>query len=253
MQYYTVNDNTAYDRFYALFDAIYDADYTNLKEDSYLCPECEKILIWKKWVEPRIVRLSKPLFGDMVFSTASADGVLVSQRFKDLYEKSGLKGITAFYKLDNVLVSRNAKKQLIPPPYYYIEIAMANAIYDPERTISFPDTGCIYKKNVEITKDGVKRCRLCRPYNFGGYPAFKGFGIKYLDDNLLDIFTFYPRSKDEHFSQNFVDWALENNITNFKGKIIKTEDYVSEFTPIDELVNKIEQEHIERLKRGEEY
>jgi len=242
MQYYTL-EYTLFDRFYALYDPIEPLNRS--EDDSFLCPECGYILVWTKWVEPRGVRLSKPLFGDVVFDS---DDMLVSQRFKDLYEESDLKGITAFHKLDKVLVSRNTKKQLEPPTYYYIEVAVANAIFDPEKTTALPLGR--NKKNYDI-REGVKRCRLCHPYNYDTMAHIKGFGIKYLDDNLLDIFAIYPRAKEKHFSQKFVDWALENNITNFKGKIIRTEDYTEVWE--DNTEEKLEQTLKARLKRGEEY
>jgi hypothetical protein len=241
MQYYTLDYET-FDKFYAMYDPI---DPWNLTEDdSYLCPECGRILVWTKWAEPRCVKLTKPLFGDVVLDFHD---MLVSQRFKDLYEKSDLKGITAFHKLDKVLVSGNAKKQLEPPTYYYIETAVANAIFDPERTtvVLCDESG----ENHEI-KYGVKRCRLCKPYNYNIH-YIRGFGIKYLDDDLLDIFGFYPRAKYKHFSQRFVDWALENNITNFKGKIIRIEEYTT--VPEETTFDRLEQDMKARLKQGEEF
>jgi len=248
MQFYTL-DNMNYDRFYALFDSI---EPYNDVEDPVLCPECGRILIWRKWIEPRCVKLSKPLFGDVALNLV--DNMIVSQRFKNLYEQSGLKGIKSFNPIDKVLVSRNAKKQLIPPMYYHIELEMANAVYDLEKTVCLPASYCKNRESLEVTNGGIKRCSLCNPYNYDCVPTIKGFGIKYLDNNFLDIFHFYPRTRHVHFSQKFIDWALENNITNFKGKIQKTEDYWHpDVREMLEYQHKKEAEHIERLKRGEEF
>jgi hypothetical protein len=246
MQFYTLDFET-FDRFYAMFDPI--APIT-LGNGPIKCPKCDRPIFVGYWVEPRCVKLSKPLFGDIVIDVV--EGLLVSQRFKDLYEKSSLKGIKAFYLLDKVTVSRNAKKQLIPPTYYFIELEWAtNAVYDPQKTVCFSSDSLKNKKNLKITPDGITRCSLCNPYNYGCLSYMRGYGIEFLDDNPLDIFHLYARAGSINFSQKFVDWALANNITNFKGKIQRTEEYV--FVIEEGIEQELEQKIIDRLKRGEEY
>ena len=249
MQYYTLHFlNTDADKFYATYDIL---DPYKLSDNPYFCLKCGRQIYAGEWSEPRKIRLSKPLFGDVVVSLSSY--LIVSQRFKDLYEKSGLKGIKTFYKLDTVLVSRNAKKQLVPPPYYQIVIEVANATFDSKKTTCLPASYCENRKNLKVTSNGIKRCHLCNPYNYDCVPDLKGYGIKFLDDNLLDIFDFSAHRCHINFSQKFIDWALANNISNFKGKIARTEEYLYAFRSIDEVVKLTEEFRAERLKRGEEY
>ncbi len=99
------------------------------------CPLCGKSL--STYALPplrREIHIAKPFFGDLIYSF----GIYCSERFKILYEQSGLKGIEQFRMIDILrVVTHNGvrKAKLSPLPTYYLaDIVVDGAIMDYKRS-----------------------------------------------------------------------------------------------------------------------
>lgn len=97
------------------------------------CPVCGRAVGRLKWLPPYRVKLSsaKPeKWGDFVWGAGFT--LLVSDRFKAIYEQEGLKGVKYFAPVDIVRVG-NRKTGDLPkglPTYYLIEIVWRGAKLD---------------------------------------------------------------------------------------------------------------------------
>ncbi len=79
------------------------------------CEVCNSPISLKKWLLPYNVRVTKKRLGDII--VGDVHPFLVSQKFKDLYEAGGFKGIDRFSP-----VSLFFRKQPLKVAYYYPHI-----------------------------------------------------------------------------------------------------------------------------------
>lgn len=86
--------------------------------DAPRCPICGRFTGMRMWLPPYQVELDcwGKAFGDMVLGTAS-DDILVSQRFKSLWEEQGLSGLSGFEPVEVLKVKRRKAKG--DPPRYF--------------------------------------------------------------------------------------------------------------------------------------
>ena len=103
------------------------------EEGGIKCPVCGEFVRGLPWLPPHRVKLSsaKPeKWGDFVWG-AGFD-LIVSDRFKAVYEREGLTGITAFYPVEVVRVGMRKSGDLPPglPTYYLVEIVWGGANQD---------------------------------------------------------------------------------------------------------------------------
>ena len=241
MQYY-VPKFLEYDRFYAMCDSV--DRQVEVMDDSEDCPLCKRRPYVYRWTAPYKIVLSKPLFGDMMF--AESCELIVSQAFREAYEKEHLTGIVEFCPLEEVRVKRNTKKQLIPPTYYYAKTIRALATYDMEKTV--------YEKTHMNTEN---LCPICSPTGYNmQYDTFYGFDIKFLDQSQkdLDILRIYPIRWREIFSQRVWDMAEKYGLKNITNKLIPTQEYlILPATKFSENCKRVEEEIKQRLRNGLEY
>ncbi len=99
------------------------------------CPKCGKRLkIYHLPPLRREIHVAKPYFGDFI----SDSDIYCSERFKTLYEQSGLKGIEQFRKIDilRVVTHNGVRKAKLPPlpTYYLADIIVDGAILDYKRS-----------------------------------------------------------------------------------------------------------------------
>jgi len=169
------------------------------------CPECGSPIGSLFWQEPRKIILSKPRYGDFI----CGNDFLVSENFKDAYEKSNLKGIKRFIPVTISKVRYMGKKSPSPPLYYTIEL-----IY------SFARVNLI--KSVIKGQRDDRYCKLCSPFLC---TKDKINGI-FIDDRNWggdDIFHLHEMGSSMYASQKFVDFCLKNKFTNFMYE--NTHDY----------------------------
>lgn len=183
------------------------------------CPKCGGPIGRLEWLEPRKVKFSKPKYGEFVYG----HNLLVSERFKTLYESSGLKGIQSFLPVEvaKARVAHLRGKPLPDTQYYALELVRSYARLD-----------------LKLSKiSGQKqehRCDLCTPLPI----TMNEIDGLYLDDSEWkgeSIFHLHEMGATIFISQEFVDFCLEHKFTNFK--CINTKDYqvlnATLFDPLD--------------------
>jgi hypothetical protein len=101
--------------------------------DCEYCPVCHRPVSSRKWLPPYKVRLSnrKPeRWGDFVWGAGFS--LLVSSRFKGIYESEGLKGIDEFSEPVEITGAGTIKSSMLPvlPVYHHIHVPWGGANQD---------------------------------------------------------------------------------------------------------------------------
>ena len=101
--------------------------------DSQNCPKCGGPVSMLKWLPPHFVKLSsaKPQkWSDFVWGAGFK--LIISERFKEIYQLEGLKGIESFSKVRVVRIGAKKTGEFpVPPPNYYLpSIAWGGADQD---------------------------------------------------------------------------------------------------------------------------
>jgi len=193
-EFYEVNTSSYSDEKYAYCEPSDDAQYLPVYP---LCPKCGSHIGYGYWVEPRKVILSRSKYGDFV----SGITLLVSEHFKEAYEKSSLTGIKRFIPVEVCKVRHIRKNPPLPPKYYSLELGYSFARIDLE-------------KSIIIGKHNDRFCELCNPLSS---TTDKIEGL-YIDDSNWggeDIFHLHEMGCSVYISQRFVDFCLMNEFTNF--------------------------------------
>jgi uncharacterized protein DUF1629 len=94
------------------------------------CDACGRYIGMRSWLPPYRVELKVwgKQFGDLVSGT-SLD-LLISHRFKSVYEELGLTGLEGFDPVEVVRVKRRKRFAGDPPPYYRVGVVRTNAAID---------------------------------------------------------------------------------------------------------------------------
>lgn len=166
------------------------------------CPVCGSAVGGLRWLPPHRVRLSsaKPeKWGDFVWGAGFL--LLVSGRFKAIYEAEGLSGVTVFYPAAEIVrVGKRRGGDLPPdlPSYHLVEIVWNGANQDDEAS--------------EVVRERAPQCEFCR---IGGFPRRqKGVVIENGSWTGADIFT--PRGSpvrimvSQRFKEVVDKYALKN-------------------------------------------
>jgi hypothetical protein len=111
MSFYVLNNHLFDDDDYAISDRIEPIN----RGDCDYCDLCGGPISLLKWLPPYNVRVTKKRLGD--FIVGDVHPFLVSQRFKDLYESGGYRGIDSFSP-----VQLYFRRQLLDAPYYFPRI-----------------------------------------------------------------------------------------------------------------------------------
>jgi hypothetical protein len=157
--------------------------------DALRCSACGGYISMLRWLPPYEAELETwgRSFGD--FAYKGYDEILVSDRFKLLYEKSSLRGLSSFDAVRIVKVMR--RRELIghPPPYYRADVARSRAAID-QIASEF-----VWKKSPtcpECRKGGIiKRWRrlVLEAGTWSGEDIFQARG------DLSGIFSSSPKSR----------------------------------------------------------
>jgi hypothetical protein len=128
MQFFVLQPEPIVDRQTALVDA-YREDGTETG-DAPRCEACGDYVGSLVWLPPYRVELEPwgPSFGDVAFT--SADVLLVSQRFKQVWEGSKLAGLGEFDPVEVVKIKRHRKRLGDPPPYFLTRLPRSRTAID---------------------------------------------------------------------------------------------------------------------------
>jgi uncharacterized protein DUF1629 len=178
-----------------------------------LCGSCGKTVGHEPWLGPYNVQLEVwgADFGDLAFGPGG--GLLVSERFKQLYEQEGLCGLGEFVAVTVEDVQRvNEDPQQAEPPVYYFTTVCRSAEVD------------VKASGIESATD--ISCDECR----GGY--IKRFNRVVLKPETIgneDLFV--PRGLPNLFvvGERFKKFCDEHEILN--ADLIEAEKYSEEFFP----------------------
>jgi hypothetical protein len=146
----------------------------------------------RKWLPPHAIRVSRYRVGDIIVGTFV--NIIVSSRFKFLFEQSKLKGIESFHPVAVYL-----RKDLVDEEYFYPAIEMSNFLVD------------LTKSGFEF--EGSKRCSACQK---GGsvIRKWKGIIFERPEEIDLDIFNIKVLGETPIVSQRFYDFAVEHQFSN---------------------------------------
>jgi hypothetical protein len=197
MKFY-IFDQPRFTSSYAYGEKVEPINLVDEKKD--ICPGCKRSLDGIRWLPPYRVSLEKPKYADFIYGTF--DTMLVSENFKNRYEGSGLRGITAFHPVEIVKIGRLKPDSPPPPKYYYIEIIRTKTRIDEERS-----------QLVRELDEGEDYCKVCR---IGGeIKSYRGAYIiesTWTGEDIFFTMSFLPGTI--FVTQRFVDFVKENNFTN---------------------------------------
>ncbi|MEW6536828.1 MAG: hypothetical protein AB1454_14555 [Candidatus Auribacterota bacterium] len=193
-----------------------DSINTGRLPNALKCDVCGKLLGSLSWLPPYTAELEfwGREVGDVAFGTA--EGFLISERFKESYEQTDLKGLSGFEKVEIVKMKRHKRKhpELIPN-YYYVRVPITKAKIDFEAS--------------ELEYEGDPVCPGC---NSGKRGITKRVQRVILENDSWsgeDIFIARGLWGTFLTTERFRDFYLSNNFKN--GVFIEAENYHFDFYP----------------------
>ncbi len=159
------------------------------------CPFCQRIVEGKHWAHPRTLRITNSRYADFLFTTPYP---AVSERFKRLYEASGLTGILSFDPIENYRLRKNAPDS---PRYFTIKSIRSKMKIDYTHS------------DITWLSPHEHRCDLCDPFGRCISDIKK---LTLYDSNYdgSDVFRLYETGDATYLSEDFVKFVKENHLTN---------------------------------------
>jgi|AGTN01.2.fsa_nt_gi hypothetical protein len=202
MKVYWIGRNR-FEKNYAYAEEADNAKYSEFE----VCPLCGKRVSLLKWQPPLKILLSSKKLGDIIIGTPAY--LIISEKLKDLFEKTKLKGLKTFHKIDKLMY----KKEIIDAEYYYVQ---------PERL----DVKFKVVEGEFMIKENWEMCKLCNPddkiYN-------KIHGLKLADETInnitTDIFVSYSHGDTTFCSEKFVKLCRDNKLTNWESHIVPISEF----------------------------
>jgi hypothetical protein len=173
MSFFILNNHLFDDDVYAICE---DLPGINLGDCDY-CDLCGGAISLLKWLPPYKVRVTKKRLGDFIFGDVNP--FLVSQKFKDLYEAGGFKGIDRFNPVE--LFFRRQPLEVayyfprIPPNFHKIDLNRSGIRYDPLSICprcqiggEMDDSGMkgLYWENEAVIAEDVFKAKATSQYAF---------------------------------------------------------------------------------------
>ena len=185
------------------------ADPYILKEDatSY-CPKCKRMSFGLNWYPPYKIEVYKRNIGDIVLGTNS---MIVTKKFKDVYEQNGLTGIREFCRIESVKWKGNE----IDSELYYVKLNRYDVPID-------------YEKSKMEGDRAEWQCDLCNPN--GKYNVYIN-GLFFQKDFPADIFHIYSCGSVIFLSGKFVSAMERNGITNLENNYMLCDEYIKPTWP----------------------
>jgi len=169
------------------------------------CPLCGRPVSVREWLEPRKMRLTNTRYPDRLSNWLS-EPLVVSERFKELFLKEALRGISSFNPIEVVKVSHSPMKSSFPK-YYQARIDYSTEIsVDASATLI---QGQPY--------DGS--CSLCNPF---------GSTVDKINRLVLDVSGWTGSDILRVYgigvvmSQGFFDFVEKHQFTNFPMVLVET-------------------------------
>lgn len=179
-----------------------------------LCGGCGRPIGHEPWLGPYKVQLELwgKDFGDLAFGPGG--GLLVSEKFKNLYEQEGLCGLANFITVtvENVEFVNEEMAGKEPPGYYFTTVCNSGAEVDAEAS------------GIESATAVV--CDECR----GGY--IKRFArVELVPDTIGDEDIFVARGLPNLFiaGERFKEFCERNEIKN--ALLVEAQSYSEDFFP----------------------
>ncbi len=179
------------------------------------CEACGCFIGALKWLPPfrAGLELWDNIFGDIAFGPG--DELLVSERFKALWEERGLTGLDGFHPIEVVAVQRHKRGKAAkggPPPYYCVTVVRSKA------TIDEPASGLVREHPPACPLcrgDGVKRTQriVLEPSTWSGEDVFIAHGLT------------GTRLASERFRSFFDDYKITSAV------LISADEYSFDFYP----------------------
>ena len=172
-------------------DAIKDDPYIVKEDVSSYCPKCKEMSYGKNWCEPYNIKLYKRNIGDIILGPSP---MVVTRKFKDVYEQNCLSGIKEFCRIQSV--KRRGIKHNVE--LYYVKLNRYEVPIDYEQS--------------KMKGDDVGwRCELCNP---NGELIRYINGIYFKEEFPADIFHIYAFGGGVFLSERFIKVMESNGITN---------------------------------------
>lgn len=155
MKYFVVDNKLFDDKQYS-----YGEKYGNNSGEAVRCKCCNNFLTLLKWLPPYEIKLSKRNIGDFIFG--SIDNFIVSDNFKEIYEKGSFSGIQKF----NPVILRY-KSKTIDAKYYFPDIILSDAKVDLEKSKAIFGEGqeCSFCQKGNRLLRGINGLYLLNPEN----------------------------------------------------------------------------------------
>ena len=167
------------------------------------CPNCGSLSYGLKWVAPYSVTFNKKKIGDISLWSP----LIVSQKFKDVYEQNNLTGINNF----NLVEQATSRGKEIDLKLYVVELERTNSYVNYSRT------------KIKGGVTDTKKCTYCNPIKREREYVN---GIYFDREFKFDIFYTYDWGNQIFLSEKFVKIMLANGITNLKSNIEECEKYI---------------------------
>jgi hypothetical protein len=182
--------------------------------DAPRCEACGKFIGLRCWLPPYKVELETwgYQFGDIAFPSGGEE-LLVSLRFKKLWECQGLVGLNNFAPVETVEVRRHRKLIGEPPPYFKATVILSQAIVDyvasgvdmeesPTCPVCRLGSGVKRWKAVIIEPSTWSGEDIFRPRWAGAFLVTKRFK-SFCEANEIKNTVFIPA---EEYSHDFYPW-----------------------------------------------
>jgi len=209
MRFYVLR-NPQTDQTDAVSDYIPDEDFKT--GEAPRCPVCGRATGLRSWEPPYLVEMEfwGKYHGDIAFGTG--DEFLVSERFKEIYQKTGLKGLYGFYPVEIFKVKPKRMAADIPN-YYLAKIKYGSASVDIEAS------GFEY--------DNYGYCNVCKE---GGLLK-RGRKVVIIQETWIGDDIFNPKGLSGTIiaTQRFKDFCDSKSLKNIY--LIEAEKYSFDFYP----------------------
>ncbi|HCJ01519.1 MAG TPA: hypothetical protein DHV31_01370 [Clostridiales bacterium] len=184
-------------------DAIAADPYIVKEDETSYCPKCKRMSFGLNWYPPYKIEVYKRNIGDIVLGTSS---IIVSNKFKDVYEQNRLTGIKEFCRIEAVK-GKGIKDEI---ELYYVKLNRYDVPIDYEKS--------------EMKGDDVGwQCDLCEP---NGELIRYVNGIYFKEEFPADIFYIYAFGNGIFLSERFIRVMESNGITNLKNNYELCDSYI---------------------------
>ncbi|MCR4726875.1 MAG: hypothetical protein K5753_06640 [Clostridia bacterium] len=191
-------------------DAIAADPYIVKEDETSYCPKCKRMSFGLNWYPPYKIEVYKRNIGDIVLGAGS---VIVSKKFKDVYEQNGLTGIKEFCRIESV----KSKGVETDSELYYVKLNRYEVPID-------------YEKSRMEGDDTDWQCDLCNPD--GKIDVYIN-GIYFQKDFPADIFHMFAFGDRIFLSEKFISVMENNGITNLNKNYTQCDEYIQPTWPKD--------------------